>query len=169
MFNNYREVTTLVLQYKMQKIIIESIENTLHNKAGYKNIKLRREVLESEKSSTGNSRTTSIIADSEFVKPGRVAFVTMSDAKIAELKIVVGGDFNALCAPALGEQTIQVIETTTPDEWEEDIRLSMNEKTNPTTGEVLTSSGATIHHTTVMCAVKFWNEDGGDITLPMDK
>jgi len=151
------------------KLIVESIGNTAKNKEGFKNLMIRREVLESEKS-IGVGRRMSILGNSLFEKKGRVAFFVMSDKDIKEYDVKVGMDINtSKLREKYGEMAIQVIETTDRDQWEEEIRLSFNEKINPTTEEPILNKGKQIWQTAILTQIKYFNEDGGDITLKADK
>jgi len=152
------------------KLVVEEISATRNNAEGFKNIKIRREVLASEKGNA-SSRRLSILGSSLFEKKGRVAFFVMSDKDITAYEVVVGQDLstNAKLQAQYGELAIQVIETTDPSSWDEDIRLSMSEKINPTTEDTCLHNGEEIYHTTLLTQMKYFELDGGDITLSIDK
>jgi len=152
------------------KLVVEEISATRNNAEGFKNIKIRREVLASEKSNA-SSRRLSILGSSLFEKKGRVAFFVMSDKDIEAYEVTVGQELstNAKLRAQYGQLAIQVIETIDPDSWDEDIRLSMSEKINPTTEDTCLHNGKEIYHTTLLTQMKYFEQDGGDITLSIDK
>lgn len=154
----------------MMKLTVVTIAATLHNAAGFKNVQLKREVLASELNSGGNGKRVSIIAKTQFEKTGRVGFVTLDDATIAEAGLKVGDDFNeVMTAAGHPEYAVQVLESTDRDEFGTEIGLSMTEKRNPTNDVVCLSGGAVIFHTTILTSAADFAEDGGDISLTMDQ
>ena len=152
----------------MQKLTVERIEETSNKVAGFKMVMVRREVLPEELQST-TRRRTSFLGESTFEKKGRTALVNMSDVDIAKFNIELGVDLNEAIAEALGEQAVQVLETTDKNEFGADIALSLSEKINPEKEYAITHNGLQIYHGAILTPVKFFKEDGGDIRLESDQ
>ena len=151
----------------MQKIIVERVTPTHKNKPGFKTVMVRREVLPSEMTS-GSKRRTSFLGTSTFERKGRVALFNMSDADIAKFGIKENVDLNEAVSAELGEQAVQVIETTDPNSFGEDIALGMSEKQNPETEAPILHNNQQVFSTTILCPAKYFAEDGGDIRLSSD-
>ena len=151
------------------KLTVEKIMNTNQNKTGFKTVMVRREVLASEKSSGSSKRRRSFLGTSQFERTGRTALFNMSDEDIAKFGIKVGADLNVAVAEELGEQAVQVLESTDKDEFGADIALGMSEKINPSDDTAVTHNGQQIWHCAILTSAAWFAEDGGDITLAPDQ
>ena len=146
------------------QLIIEKIEATRNNKEGYKNVMLRRPGSYDENSTQGMDNFFLSGGD----KPGRPAWQIMSDKVIEKLGVKPGEDLNVLLKKiGKPEIAIQVFETTEPEEQEEDLRLSLKPKINPSTSEVLQKNGKDIYHVTRLIPLSEFNEVG-DIKIKHD-
>jgi len=153
----------------MQKITVVAVTETRHKKDGFVNIQLKREVLASELNGGKSGKRVSFLGKSKFEKTGRVAFLVMEKTEQERLGLVPGADLNAQIAEEYGEHAIQVLEVTDAGSVDADIALSLTDKENPSTGAKCLHGGVQILQTTILVAVEDFNEDGGDITLSIDK
>ena len=149
------------------KITIEKINATRKNgngetvdmKEGYKNIWLRRDAKYDQSSSAGLDN----MFLGGFTKVGRLAFQIMSDKVIEDLGLQVGDNINDKLPTAVA---VKVVETTEPESYSENIRLSLKPKANPSTGAILTANGKDIYHCTILVAL---SEYDGDSLVQHDK